>query len=60
MSRVMEVQAYNQQDARRFLSPCHDRVVTGGPSMVWCPACGRVFQADDPRLTLWKPKVTRV
>lgn len=33
-----------------LVSPCHARVCCGGPAQVWCTACGRQFQADDPRL----------
>ena len=33
-----------------LIAPCHGKVATGGPSMLWCPECGRGFQADDPRL----------
>lgn len=35
-----------------LFSPCHCVEVTGGPAVVWCPACGRSFQADAPELLL--------
>lgn len=32
--------------------PCHPAArVAGSVSRVWCPVCGREFQADDPELT---------
>lgn len=40
---------------REQYSPCHGTATVGGQARVWCPTCGRVYQADDPRLVSAPP-----
>lgn len=32
---------------RPRVTPCHAREPVGGPVRVWCPTCGRSWQADE-------------
>lgn len=46
MSTGSQENGHFEQPIPTLLTPCHGVASCGGPARVWCPECGRSYQAD--------------